>query len=289
MLSPNPHQSLLGRVVPLTVVRLQPIGAYLSDADAETPALLLPASEVPKTTSVGDTLEVFVYLDSEERPIASRARPKIELGEVAFLEVTDTAPFGAFVDWGLLKELLVPLGEQTQPLSPGDRHPIGLYLDPSGRLAGTMRVSEWLSPPTEIAAGTWVRGEAWRKEPRIGTFVIVERRFVGLIPAHEPHTLQRGESATFRVATRLPDGKVTLSLRRPALDERPQDAERILSTLGRCKERVGDDSSPAQIRAVFGMSKKAFKRAVGLLLKEGKVEVDDKGNLRVVPRRRIVG
>ncbi len=282
------HESLLGRVVSLTIVRLEPPGAYLASSD-DIPPLLLPSAEVPADASPGDSLEVFVYLDSETRPIATRVRPKIVLDEVAFLEVTDLAPFGAFVDWGLTKELLVPLAEQTRPLAVGDRHPIGLYVDASGRLAGTMRVAEMLAPGGDFEVGSWVQGEAWRNEPRIGLFVILERRFVGLVPSDEPHTLQRGDAASFRVATRLEDGKVTLSLRRLALEERPEDAERILSTLRGGRHRVGNHSSPAQVRALFGMSKKAFKRAVGLLLREGKVDFDPEGNLRVVTRRRIVG
>jgi predicted RNA-binding protein (virulence factor B family) len=282
------HESLLGRIVPLTIVRLEPPGAYLAGGD-DIPPLLLPSAEVPEDASPGDTLDVFVYLDSETRPIATRVRPRIVLDEVAFLEVTDLVPFGAFVDWGLSKELLVPLAEQTRSLAVGDRHPIGLYVDASGRLAGTMRVAEMLAPGGDFEVGTWVEGEAWRNEPRIGLFVILERRFVGLVPADEPHTLQRGDSASFRVATRLEDGKLTLSLRRHALEERPEDAERILSTLRGGRHRVGNHSSPAQVRALFGMSKKAFKRAVGLLLREGKVDFDEDGNLRVVARRRIVG
>jgi len=288
------HQPWLGRVVKLTVDRFGPPGAFLSDGqvddDGNIPAILLPSGEVPKGTKVGDELEVFVHLDSDDRPIATRHKPKIELDDVAFLEVTDTAPFGAFVDWGLLKELLVPLAEQTCPLAVGDRYPIGLYVDDSGRLAGTMRVTEMLRSIGEFSADEWVQGEAWRNEPRIGLFVIVERRFVGLVPAQEPHALQKGDTASFRVATLLDDGKITLSLRGHALDERENDAEQILTKLkGLGRERVGDHSSPAQIRALFGVSKKAFKRAVGLLLKEQKVAFDEDGNLVVPRRRRIVG
>ncbi|PIE05270.1 MAG: nucleic acid-binding protein, partial [Sorangium cellulosum] len=217
------YQAWLGHIVKLVVQRIGPPGAYLSagesDPKGKVSAILLPGAEVPRDVKPGSELEVFVYLDSEDRPIATLRPPKLLLGEVAFLDVTDKASFGAFVDWGMPKELLVPTAEQTCPLSIGNRQPIALYIDASGRLAGTMRVSEKLSkkPPYEV--DQWVKGEAWRNDPRIGLFVILERRFVGLVPAQEPHSLKRGETAFFRVATVLEDGKVTLSLRRHALDE----------------------------------------------------------------------
>src|SRR6202011_2485677 len=104
----------------------------------------LPTSEVPPGTEVGTTLEVFVHLDSEDRPIATTRTPKITLDEVDFLMVTDTAPFGAFVNWGLTKDLLVPRREQVRTMRVGERHAVGLYIDATGRLAGTSRVAEML-------------------------------------------------------------------------------------------------------------------------------------------------
>lgn len=278
---------LLGRVVTLRVRRFGPPGAFLAldsdDADGNrpgAPVLLLPSGEVPQGTKEGDELDVFVYLDSEDRPIATARAPKITLGQVAFLDVTDVAPFGAFVDWGLLKELLVPRAEQTREMRVGQRHPIGLYVDDSGRLAGTMRVSEMLHATGEFEQDEWVEGEAWRNEPGLGVFVIVERRFVGLVPEGEPHTLSRGQAARFRVSNVLPDGKIELSLRGHAHEEVEKDAQRILETLARANApKVGDRSSPEEIRALFGLSKKAFKRAVGRLLKERAVVIGSEGFL----------
>jgi predicted RNA-binding protein (virulence factor B family) len=283
---------LLGRIVPLKVLRLGPPGAFLvlpDSKDARASTILLPASEVPEGCKEGDGLEVFVYLDSEDRPIATTADPKLVLGEVAFLEVKDVTAFGAFVDWGLMKELLVPKGEQTREMRVGERHPVGLYLDDTERLAGTMRVTEMLRAKGEFSQDEWVTGEAWRQEPGIGLFVIVEQRYVGLVPAHEPHTLARGEAARFRVSNILVDGKIELSLRGPAHEELKKDAERVLGALGKPgAPRVGDSSTPELIRDSFGLSKKAFKRAVGRLLKEGAVRIDAEGYLVVVsapPRR----
>ena len=269
----------------MPVVRLGPPGAFLAvegaDGDPNAPTMLLPKAEVPDETTAGSEVDVFVYLDSDDRPIATTRPPKVELGEVAFLEVTALERFGAFVDWGLPKELLVPFAEQTRDLRVGERHPIGLYVDDSGRLAGTMRISELLDRQKgEFATDEWVEGEAWRNDPSIGLFVIVERAHVGLVPASEPHALARGQAARFRVTNVLPDGKIELSLRGHAHEELEADAMRIVERLSqRDAPRVGDRSSPEEIRAVFGLSKKAFKRAVGRLLKDRAVRVDGDGVL----------
>lgn len=283
------HDDLLGRFVNLPVRRLGPPGAFLSvdsrDLRPNAPVVLLPRGEVPAGTKEGDELDVFVYLDSEGRPIATLRRPNVSLDEVAFLEVKDVNRYGAFFDWGLPKELLVPYAEQTRDVRVGERHPVGLFLDDRGRLAGTMRVSELLRDQGDYELDEWIEGEAWRNDPDIGLFVILSRKVVGLVPAYEPHGLSRGEAARFRVANILPDGKVELSLRGHAHEEIENDAARVLAVLGRPgAPRVGDRSSPEQIRSMFNLSKKAFKRAVGHLLKERVVTVDPKGFL--VPNRR---
>jgi predicted RNA-binding protein (virulence factor B family) len=277
----TPHD-LLGRSERLVIRRIGAHGAFLAiDADDERPGaatVLLPGGELPEGAQPGDELDVFVYLDSEDRPIATTREPKLELGEVSFLQVTACTSFGAFVDWGLLKELLVPFAEQTKDLRPGDVHPIGLYIDNSQRLAGTMRISEMLDTGADFELDEWVEGEAWRKDPEIGLFVIVERRAVGLLPVGEPHNLSRGQAARFRVSRKLDGGKIELSLRGRAHEELAGDAQKILELLSRPgAERVGDASSPEEIRQLFGMSKKAFKRAVGSLLKRGQIRIDVAG------------
>lgn len=279
-----PHEALLGRIAPLTIRRFASPGAFLAldddDRSAEARVVLLPGAEVPEGAREGDTLEVFIYLDSEDRPVATLRTPKVMLGEVAFLRVTATPAIGAFVDWGLAKELLVPYKEQTRRLVVGERHPIGLYVDSSGRLAGTMRVSELLREKGEFELDEWVVGEAWRKEPGLGVFAIIERSFVGRLPEEEPNTLARGDEARFRVANILPDGRIELSLRGPAHEEIARDAQAICDALGRPDApKLGDRSSPELIRTAVGLSKKAFKRAVGRLLARRAVTVDDAGFL----------
>lgn len=281
-----PHAPFLGRVALLTIRRFATPGAFLALDSADTrpnaPVVLLPGAEIPENAKEGDEVPVFVYLDSEDRPVATTRAPAVELGEVTFLEVTDLQSYGAFVDWGMPKDLLVPKAEQTADMRLGDRYAVGVIIDDTGRLAGTMRTSEMLRERGEFKAGEWVHGEAWRRDPEVGLFVIVERRYLGLVPASEPQGLSRGEAARFRVTHVLPDGKIELSLRGHAHEEQEGDAKGILAILSRPgAARVGDKSSPEQIRALFGLSKKAFKRGVGRLLKERAVEIDGEGFLRV--------
>lgn len=263
---------LLGRTSFLHVRRVLPEGALVGRiGDDERNCVLLK-----ERVKEGDDVEVFIYL-ADDHPVATTKRPRVERDEVAFLTAMQLAKFGAFFDWGLPKELLVPLDEQTRDVLVGDRHAIGVYVDDSGRLAGTMRVSEMLKGTGDYRVGDWVMGEAWRKEPGLGVFVIVDRRYVGLLPETEPHNLSRGEASRFRVAHVHRDGKLELSLRGLAHAERGNDSRKILDVLARGNVRVSDHSSPEEIRALFGLSKKAFKRAVGGLLKERAVTLDEHG------------
>jgi uncharacterized protein len=284
---PNPNaafEHLLGHFAELEIRRFASSGAFLAEVGGEpgAPTLLLLGKEIPEEAREGDRINAFVYQDSEGRPLATTAVPKLALDEVRFLRVTARTSFGAFVDWGLPKELLVPIAEQTGEMHIGARQPIGLYLDDRGRLTGTMRVAEMLttrSPGREQDA--WVEGEAWRNDPEIGLFVIIERRFVGLLPNHEPHTLHRGDPARFRITNILPDDKLELSLRGHAHEQLADDAERVLELLRRPgTPSVGDRSDPEQLRELFGLSKKAFKRAVGRLLKAEAVEVTAQGYVK---------
>ena len=277
----------LGHHVTLSVRRVGSPGAFLAErAEEDRDVVLLPGREVPENAAEGDEIEVFIALDSEDRPIATREEPKLTLGEVTFLEVKAKTSFGAFVDWGLPKELLVPLGEQTRDIFVGERHPVGLILDDTGRLAGTMRVTEMLDELPDAQVGQWVQGEAWRNDLSLGLFVIVERRHVGLVPVSEPHRLERGAAAKFRITHVHRDGKIELSLRGPAHLELEGDAQRILAVLsGPTPPRVSDKSSPDELRELFDLSKKAFKRAAGRLLKEGAIAADGEGNFVVRPKR----
>ena len=276
-------EDLLGTTVELPIARLAGPGAFLAtgeDASEQSrDVVLLPGAELPEGAVVGTRLQVFIYRDSEDRFIATTIAPALQRGEVAFLRARQRNDVGVFFEWGLAKDLLVPFAEQTREPLIGNVYPIALYIDNSGRLAGTMRISELLhGAPDGLREGQWVEGEAWRNEPEIGLFVIVDKRHVGLLPRFEPHRLQRGDKARFRVAQVLEDGKFELSLRAPAHEQRSDDAEKIVEALrSRPDARFSDDSTPEAVQAAFGLSKKAFKRAVGSLFRAGRVQKDADG------------
>ncbi|CAN5787160.1 S1-like domain-containing RNA-binding protein [soil metagenome] len=279
---------LLGQHSSLRIREIDEDGVWLvpvDDQDPDSPAVMIPPRELV-APRVGAVVEVFVHLDSDDRPVATTKEPLLSLGDVRFLEVTAVTDIGAFVDWGLGKELLVPFAQQSREVFVGEIHPIALYLDKSSRLAGSMHVNDYLGERSRrVVNDQWIEGEAWRNDPDIGLFVILERSYVGLVPASEPHSLRRGEATKFRVAEVLPDGKVVLSLRRPAHEEITNDAETIKTVLSRPgAPLVGDHSPPDTIRELFGLSKKAFKRAVGRLLKRGEITLDERNHVVVVRR-----
>jgi hypothetical protein len=272
----------LGTRVSLPIRRFGPPGAFLAEDDEVDEVVLLPGAEVPDGAKVGESLEVFIYRDSEDRLIATRATPLLMLDEVAFLVAIDRSPLGVFCDWGLQKDLLVPFAHQTTEMAVGEAYAVALMRDSSDRLIGTMRVSERLRTPVPAAAqNTWMRGEAWRRDDALGVFVILAKRYVGLLPLHEPHQLKRGQAADFRIARVFADGKVELSLRKLQREARGDDAANILQALrDRPQLRIGDRSPPEVIERETGLSKKAFKRAVGMLLRDGRAEVTEEGILR---------
>ncbi len=206
-------------------------------------------------------------------------------GDVAFLTVTGSAGPDALVDAGVGQTLVVPKREQTWEVEIGARYVFGVIEDERGGLYATMRVAELLHGVGAFRAGDWVSGEAWHEESGIGLFVILGRRHVGLLPADEPHRLTEGDAAEFRIAKVLPDGKPVLSQRGLAHEEISHDADRVLSILRRGRAlNVSDRASPEEIRALFGLSKKAFKRAVGHLLKRGDIAIEgDRIVLRGAP------
>ena len=280
----NRFDDMLGHTVHLPILRIGPHGAFLAldPDDPRSETVLLLGMELEATDKEGDVVTVFIHRDSEGRPLATKRVPKVELGQVAFLAVTQRTSVGAFVDWGLPKELLVPFAEETTEMRVGEAYAVGLYVDASGRLAGTMRVAEMLQR-ADVAVDAWVTGEAWRLVPEVGLFVIVEKGSVGLLPKEEHHGLSRGQSARFRVTHVHADGKIELSLRAHAHEELPGDGERILAELrAKGSAPVSERASPEELRKRFGLSKKAFKRAVGRLFRERKIEIDAQGVLRCV-------
>ena len=267
----------LGKYQTLVIDHFASAGAYLKESGgAET--VLLPGKEIPEGTQIGDSLTVFLYKDSEDRLIATAAKPKITVGEMALLTVKQTSPIGAFLDWGLSKDLLLPFKETKGELKPGQQVLVTLYVDKSARLAASMRVDKLLSEESPYQDGDQVQGIVYAVKEEIGAFVAVDQRYYGLIPRQELYErLKPGDTVSARVLKRRPDGKLNLSPRKKAYAQLGEDAAVIWQHLEETGGilGVGDKSDAALIKAELSMSKNAFKRAAGHLMKEGKIRVYD--------------
>ena len=266
----------LGKRQVLTVVKKVDFGVYLGSDEEK---VLLPKKQVPEGVEPGDPIEVFLYKDSDDRLIATTNEPKIELGELAVLDVIDTSKFGAFLDWGLEKDLFLPFKQQTAKVEKGDQCLVSLYIDKSQRLCATMRVYEHLSTDSPYKKDDEVSGIIYDVSENFGAFVAVDNQFSALIPKKDAFgNLRVGQTVTARVAAVKADGKLDLSLKDKIPMQMDKDAQLILK---RMEERGGvlpftDKADPEIIKKEFNMSKNAFKRAVGRLLKEKKVEITEK-------------
>ena len=265
----------LGEKQVLTVVKIVDFGVYLG-SDEER--VLLPKKQVPEGIEVGDPVEVFLYKDSSDRMIATTKEPKITLGELAVLEVADVGRIGAFLDWGLEKDLLLPFKEQTVKVEKGDRCLVSLYVDKSGRLCATMKVSPLLRTDSPYKKNDMVRGTVYGISREFGVFVAVDDRYSALIPRREVYgRMFIGQQVEARVADVKADGKMDLSVRGRIPEQMDADAQQIMERIeknGGCLPFT-DKADPERIKMEFGMSKAAFKRAVGRLLKQGKVTIDE--------------
>ncbi|MGN1084893.1 MAG: S1 RNA-binding domain-containing protein [Lachnospiraceae bacterium] len=283
---------MLGQMQTLTVCRSTENGIYLESPVAAAPVfsddtaaipearVLLPRNQVPDGVKHGDSLRVFVYRDSEDRAIATTAVPPLTLGETAVLTVKETSQIGAFLDWGLAKDLFLPFKEQTVKVKQGEQVLVALYIDKSGRLCATMHVYEYLSGNAPYKKDDRVTGIVYEHIDEFGTYVAVDSLYSALIPRREVITpLRPGTVITARVTKVQPDGRLELSIREKAYLQLDSDAERILALL---KEAGGflpyhDKSNPEAIKAKFALSKNSFKRAIGHLYKEGLLSIEENG------------
>ena len=267
----------LGMNQVLTVVKKVDFGVYLG-SDEER--VLLPKKQVPEGIEPGDPLEVFLYKDSDDRLIATTNEPKLQLGELAVLEVVDTGKFGAFLDWGLEKDLFLPFKQQTAKVEKGDRCLVSLYVDKSQRLCATMRVYELLSQDSPYQKDDEVEGIIYEISEKFGTFVAVDNQYSALIPKKDSFgRLKVGQTVCARVTAVKPDGKLDLSIKDKIPMQMDKDAELILKRIEECGGKLpfNDKAEPEVIKEQFAMSKNAFKRAVGKLLKEKKIEITETG------------
>lgn len=271
----------LGKMQHLEVASKIQIGLILKQKNDKTgDGVLLPKNQAPKEIGIGDGIEVFVYKDSEDRPVAAMKRPLLAIGELAVLRVAEVTGIGAFLDWGLEKDLFLPFREQVGKVRKDGKYLVGLYVDNSERLCATMNIYNLLGTSSPYKENDRVKGTVYGISKELGVFVAVDDKYQGLIPNKELYgNFAEGDMIEVRIKKVRPDGKLELSMRQEAYNEIEGDAQKILDRL---KDNggtlpVNDSSAPEKIKTEFGISKAAFKRAVGRLLKEGAIKITDKG------------
>jgi predicted RNA-binding protein (virulence factor B family) len=256
-------------------------GIYLAEEGTDgSERVLLPKKQVPKDVKLGDKLEVFLYKDSDDRLISTITEPKLMLHQVGRLTVTDVGKIGAFMDWGLEKDVLLPFHEQTRRVRKGEEVLCALYIDKSSRLCVTMNVYEYLSTDSPYKKDDRVTGVVYEMSDNFGAFVAIDDKYSALIPKKELYgDIQIGDIVGARVISVRDDGKLTLSIREKTLEQMDIDAKKILEEIDAYNGVLPftDKASPDIIRDKISMSKNEFKRAVGRLLKEGKIEIFERG------------
>lgn len=268
----------LGKQQELVVVKKVDFGVYLGETKEARmeERVLLPRKQVPKEVHQGDKINVFIYKDSSDRLIATTKKPALQLHQTAVLPVGQVGKIGAFLSWGLEKDLLLPYKEQTCRVKEGDDCLVALYVDKSQRLCATMKVYHYLKTQSPYQIGDIVKGRIYEISERFGVFVAVDDQYSALIPAREAQgDYKVGTVMEFRVTEVKEDGKLNLSCKQKAYLQIHEDAQMVLGVID---EYAGvlpfdDKVSPEVIKREFGLSKAAFKRAVGHLMKEGKVEI----------------
>lgn len=270
----------LGEYQTLVIVKKVEFGVYLAESREAEEKVLLPGSQVPQNAVIGDRMEVFVYRDSKDRMIATCAKPKLTLGGLAVLTVSQVGKIGVFLDWGLEKDLFLPYKEINGKVREGDEILVTLYIDKSDRLCASMkRLYDKLATDAPYAKNDTVRGRVYEFGHDFGTFVAVDDRYSAMIPRSEDTSdLKIGDVIEARVTGVKEDGKLDITRRANKETQMDADAERVLRVIG---EYAGvlpfnDKASPETIMREMQMSKAAFKRAVGHLYKERKIEITEK-------------
>lgn len=269
----------LGERQTLTVVKKVEFGIYLAESREAQEKVLLPVKQVPKGTEVGDEIEVFVYRDSKDRLISTTQTPLLKMGETARLVVADVNKFGAFLNWGLEKDLFLPFKQQTVRVKKGDTPLVSLYIDKSNRLCATMNVYENLRSDSPYQKDDRVSGVIYETSPEFGMFVAVDDIYSALIPKKEAYgDLKVGDTVNARVTSVKEDGRLNLSVREKAYLQIEADAEKVLKVLDSFDGAMpfNDKASPEVIKRELQMSKNEFKRAVGHLLKNGMIEIGER-------------
>lgn len=281
----------LGYTQTLVAVKKTDFGLFLTDIDKKDDKtrdlgdeVLLPKNQVTEDMRVGSEIEVFLYKDSEDRMIATRLVPYIKIGEIKKLRVKEVNKIGAFLDWGLPKDLLLPFKEQIYDIKSGDEILVTVYIDLSDRLCATMDLYSRLSLLPPYQRDDMVKGTVYQVHEQFGAYVAVDNKYSALVPKKELHCeLKPGDEIEARVLEVKEDGKLDLSLRQKAYVQMDEDSALILDKLKQAGGSLPyqDKSSAEEIKEEFNLSKAAFKRAIGRLYKE-RVIVIEKDGIRLV-------
>lgn len=273
----------LGEYQELYYVKKVDFGIYLSESMNSEERVLLPTKQVPSGISVGETVRVFLYKDSKDRLIATTNHPKLTLEGLAVLTVKEIGKIGAFLDWGLEKDLFLPFKQMTQKVEAGDEVLVSLYVDKSDRLCATMKgLYHLLSKKSPYQKDDIVTGRVYEVSDNFGTFVAVDDTYSARIPKHEDSSFLRiGDVIEAKVTAVKPDGKLDITLREKAHIQMNTDSEKILELLDSYAGVLpfSEKASPEVIKRETGLSKNAFKRAIGHLYKERKIDLTD-GKIR---------
>lgn len=272
----------IGEFNSLKIARKADFGFFLDAGTGKSSDdVLLPNSNTEgRSLDVGDEVDAFIYRDSKDRLIATLKKPLATVNEVAYLKVVSKTPMGAFVDFGLERDVFVPMKEQKYTLEEGSSYLFYLYVDKTGRIAATTEVDRALSSESEYKVGDEVTGIVYGFQTNGSAMVAVEGKYRGVILRNEYFTdMKPGFEIKLRVKRIYEEGKLGLTPRGRAVDERTQLEEEILKYLSKHGGEMpyNDKSSPEEIRKVFNQSKNYFKNALGGLMKKGLITQDEKG------------
>lgn len=275
----------IGKYNLLTILRDTQVGLYLGDPNSNADGLdgiLLPNKYVPKIFEIGEQVEVFVYLDHEERPVATTLQPYVLLNEFALLRVSYVNNIGAFMDWGMEKDILVPFKEQARPMEIGKRYLIYLYIDDkTGRLVASSKTNQFISNENISVQNGDEVDLIVSHITELGINVIINQKHKGLLYKTEvfDDAIRTGDRMRGFIKNIRDDNKIDVTLQKQGYGNVEPNAEIILDEL-RANHgflRLNDNSHPEDIKTILKMSKKTFKKSVGLLYKEKRIEIKDDG------------
>lgn len=277
----------IGKWNTLKVIRSKEFGIYLGEDNSSTAeTVLLPRKQVPEGIKAGATMKVFIYRDSQDRLIATVNEPYITVDEIKKLKVKSIAAIGAFMDCGLERDVLLPFKEQTTKVRERGEYLVRMYVDKTGRLCVSMKLYNHLLPVEGYVKGQSFKGTVYEYKKGLGALVAIEDKYSGLI--HESELFNKvhiGEEVSGRIINIREDGKADLALREPIHVQINEDSEMVYDIIKSYKGIItfSDKTDKDVIQKEFGLSKNAFKRAVGKLYKDGRINIDkNTGNIEIV-------